>query len=33
MYSDASGSGRDLLSLFVPKRSGLAPVIHEAINT
>lgn len=34
MYSDASGSlGRDLLSLFVPKRSGLAPVIHEAMST
>jgi polar amino acid transport system substrate-binding protein len=33
MYSDAAGSlGLDVLSLFVPKRSGLAPVMLAAMN-
>ncbi|MEK8052735.1 transporter substrate-binding domain-containing protein [Ideonella sp. DXS22W] len=33
LYSDASGAlGRDLLSLFVTKRSGLGPVLTEAMN-
>lgn len=33
MYSDAGGAlGQDLLSLFVTKPSGLAPVLHKAMN-